>query len=845
MRHGRRSRGWLLGFFLALALLLAGCGGKSVEVLRRQGEFFIRPDGRVEVTETWEVRFRGGPFRKAFRSIPYYRLEGVSDWQIAEDGQTYREVEGAAEAAPYTFWVEDDGTESRVVWRFPETHSATRTFTLRYTLHGVLWVAEEGDRFFYAFIEADRGYSIRDARATVHLPAAFPPGRLETATFRGEEPSDDEVTFPDQRTVVFHARKLAPGERWEIGVSWPHGAVQAASPAWQREAMRWVRPEVYQAFLRLEPDGRVRVTETWRLHFVSGPFTEFTRTLPQTRLDRITDWGLSMDGQPCPWVDDPFGEDCALTMSDDSGLLGGKRRYEAVWHFPETNDATHTFTFTYTVWGAVAQGERDQLHLTLVDSLFPPWPSQKVEVGLALPSEALQTTAQPTLWAGKAPWDVPSWKQDGTWWFRWAGGATPGGTSLAIEASWPGALLALPVPAWQQRQQARIAAYHQRLFKIGLLTAPFVLLVVVLLVLLFLLEPPLWPWPWPKSAPPEALPPALVGVLLDRQVLQRHVLATLWDLARKGYLRLEHRGGTYRWRRLRDADVHLLPYEQAVLESLFPGDEKRSCSLATAQRRLEVGWDEVVRLLEIEALGNRHWFRWPWHIRAKVRRVLNLAVGVWGFVFVGGCLLVDAPAEEQKIYLLWPVLLGGMLVVQWWLPRRLPPRTWGGWRAAARWRAYRLGLWLRWLRPSALSQDTLDETLAYATAFGLGPRLWRRLQARPPAAASASFAWVHLPAAASAAGRSSSPSEGGVTVSATDALNAAAGAVFAALEAAANGVFSALNAATAPSTPSSGSSGYNSSGSSSSSGFGGSSSWGGSTFSGGGGSGGGSSGFGE
>ncbi len=847
MGQSTRFRRWLPVSFLALtllALLLAGCGGNSVEVLRRQGEFFIYPDGRVEVTEVWEVRFRGGPFRKAFRSIPYYRLEGVSGWQIAEDGQTYREVAGEDEAAPYTYWVEDDGYESRVVWRFPETHNATRTFTLRYTLHGVLWVAEEGDRFFYTFIEADRGYPIRDAWATVYLPAAFPSEQLETATFRGEEPSDDDVTFPEQGTVVFHAHELSPGERWEVGVSWPHGALQATPPSWQREAMREVLPETYRVFLRLEPDGRVQVTETWRVYFVSGPTTEFTRMLPKDRLDRITDWGLSMDGQPCPWVDDPYGEDCALTVSDDG--LFGKKQYEVVWHFPETNDAAHTFTFTYTVWGAVSQGEQDHLRLTLVDSLFPPWPSQQIEVGLVLPSEALQATVRPTLWTGKTRWDVPSWQQDGVWWFRWSGDATPIGTSLAIEASWPGKLLSLPVPAWQQRQQARLAAYYQRLFKIGLLTAPLVLLVAVLLMLLFLLEPPLWPWPWPKAAPPEALPPALVGVLLDRQVLQRHVLATLWDLARKGYLRLEHRRGTYRWRRLREADVHLLPYEGAVLESLFPGFKERTCSLATAQRRLEVGWDEVVRLLEIEALRNRRWFRWSWRLRAKVRRVLNLAVGLWGVVFVGGCLLVDAPAEQQEIYFLWPVLLVGMWAVKWWLPRRLPPRTWKGWRTAARWQAYRLGLWLRWLRPSGLPLDTLDEALAYATAFGLGPRLLRRLQARPPAAASASFGWVRLPAATSVTGSAFSPSRGEAKASAAGALNAAASAVFAALDAVADGVFSALNAATAPVPPSSsGSSGYNSSSSSnSSSGFGGSSSWGGSSFSGGGSSGGGSSGFG-
>ncbi len=828
---------WLPAFFLVLlSLALAGCGGKSVEVLRREGEFFIRPDGQVDVIEIWEVRFRGGPFQQAFRSIPYHRLEGVTHWQIAENGQAYRQVADETEAAPKTFWVEDDGFQSKVVWRFPETRNASRTFTLRYTLHGVLWLAEEGDRFFYTFVEADRGYPIREAQATVHLPADFSADQLETATFRGEEASDDEVTFPDAHTVMFRTHQLAPGERWEIGVAWPHGAVQAAPPAWQREALRQVVPETYRAFLRLETDGRLRVTETWRLRFVSGPFTEFTRTWPREHLDRITDWHLLMDGTPCPQVEDFTGDGCALTIRENHDLFGGKSRYEAVWHFPETNDAVHTFTLTYTVWGAVAQGETDRLYLTLEDFFILPWPNEGGEVELALPS-AWSNVAQTALLVRGTPWEVTPRLEAGVWRFSWPGDANPIGGSLAIEASWPGALLELPPPAWQQRQQAKMAAYRQRLFKIGLLTAPFVFLMLGLLALLFLLEPPLWPWLWPKSEPPEALPPGLVGVLFDRRVLQRHVLATLWDLARRGYLRLEHRRGAYRWRRLRKADGHLLPYEQAVLAALFPGPKARSCSLATAQSRLQAGWDDVVRQFEIEVMQNRRWFRWSWHSRSRLRRLLNPAVSLWSIVFLGGCLLVDAPADQQQIYFLWPVLWGGVIALSQWLPQRLPPRTWKGWRVAARWQAYRLGL--RWRRWAALSGTSLDTALAYATAFGFGPRLWRRLQASPPPEASASLAWVRPPASVPKDGGASG---GGKAASPKPALNMAAVAVFAALEAAANGVFSALNAATAPSPPSSSSGGGSSSSSSFSGGSG--SSQGGSAFSGGGSSGGGSSGFG-
>jgi len=842
MGKGPQSRWWLPGILLSLGLLLgmapARDWSKSVQVLRRSGEFFIQPDGRVEVEETWEVRFRGGPFHYAFRSIFYSRLEQVTDWQIVEGEQIYRQVEDEAQAGPYTFWVEDDGIQSRVVWYFPETRSATRTFTLRYTLHGVLWVDPDGDRFFYTFIERDRGYPIQDAWATVHLPAAFQPEAVETATFRGGEASSDEVTFPDESTVIFHAQRLRPGENWEIGVAWPHGAVQAMPPAWQREEMRQVIPEIYRAFLALRADGSVRVTETWRLHFTSGPFTEYTRELSREHLDTIGDWSLEMDGEPCPLVEEPPAQGCALTVTVVQDIY--QDGYEAVWHFPAITDATHTFTLTYTVRGAVAQGEQDQLRLALADFTFTPWPTQQAEVGLGLPSELPTEQVQVALSAHGAPLDLTPRQESGILWFTLPTGWDAPWGILTLQASWPGPLLELPLPAWQRAQQAELAAYHQRLAKIGLVTAALVLVLLSLAGVLFLLEPPLWPLSRPIPRPPDNLPPALAGVLLDREVLQRHLLATLWDLARRGYLRLEIRKAiepamAYRWRLLRPPDEHLRPYERETLRALFPSTQVKSCTLDTAQHRLADEWVRLVSLLEVEA-AQQEWFRWPLRrSRAWVRSGLNLAVALWGLFFLGGCFLVEPPAGQDGVYLLWPLILAAMMATSRLLPKRIPPRTRRGRQAAARWLAYRASL--RQLRRARgpLAQARLDEALAYAAAFGLAPSLLRRLTAKPSSAAQ--FAWVRT--ATSGAPTGAPTSEHDRRIPRPD-LDAAAVAVFAALNATASAIFHALNASTAPNRPSTSSDGERGS---SGSGFGGSSS-GGSSFSSGGSSGGGSSGFG-
>jgi len=795
-RRWTSRRGFLL-ILLGAALLVAltGCRAKSVQVLRRSGEFFIAPNGQVQVVETWEVRFRGGPFHRASRTIPFNRLDGVTDWQIAEGGQPYRQVENSAQAAPGTFWVEETATQSRVVWVFPETTNATRTFTLRYTLQGALRLATAGDRFFYTFIEADRSYPIEEAQAIVHLPAAFPRAALETATFRNAEPSHDEVTFPDASTVVFRTRGLAAGDAWEVGVAWPHGAVHAAPPAWQQAEMQRILPLAYQAALQLEDGGALHVRETWRLRFVAGPFTNFTRQFPQKAWDSITDWRLSMDGAACPRAAYPSGSGCTLVVlagSDDAQPTSG---YRAVWYFPETTDATHTFTLEYTVWGAVATGRQARLRWNLADftRLAPP---QTVEVSLTLPA-AIAAEAQPTLWMGDARWEIPPQHEARTWRFAWPPGPAPANGTLRLEAAWPGERLSVARPAWQQAQDAEQAAFLRRLARLGLLTAPGVLLVLALLGFLWLLEPPLWPWPRPKPRPPEDLPPALAGVLLDREVRPRHFVATLWDLARRGYLRFEPAaddpaGQNARWYRGREPDAALRTYEQAVLAALFPAADMTSASQAVAQTRLAQQWPGLLEALTIE-VQRQGWFRWPWRSRVYLRRALWGLTGVWAFVFVGGCFLIEPPSgKEAIVYGLWPLLLGLMATLAIVLPRRMPPRTWAGWRAARRWLAYRMAL--RWHK-SALGKDASSpaEALAYATAFGLGPRLLRRWQHHPPRAAAAQpFEWVR-PSTVEAQFSGASASRGASRPRLD--LNATAAATFATLNAAGAALLAALDAA--------------------------------------------------
>src|ERR687885_476637 len=203
--------------------------GQSVVVTRRDGDVRIATNGDIQVRETWQVRFAGGPFHFAFRPIPLDRVESISGWGVSESGQAYREASGEQ---PGTFQLENTNSQSKITWYFAPTSDASRTFVLAYTLHGALRIYPAGDQFFWKFVEADRQYSIEASQVTVTLPASFASNTLLTQTYLNTtEAGPGQIV--DGQTVAFTGGPFAGGTTWEIRVQFPHGVVSAAPPAWQ------------------------------------------------------------------------------------------------------------------------------------------------------------------------------------------------------------------------------------------------------------------------------------------------------------------------------------------------------------------------------------------------------------------------------------------------------------------------------------------------------------------------------------------------------------------------------------------------------------------------------------
>ena len=229
----RTLRIWLVLVFAILSFVLAipaDAQTKTATQTRRDVEVTIQKNGDVQVSETWEFRFTGGPFTFATRGIALNKVEAITDMSVSEGGRAYQLTPSGSTAGTYQVYRE--GNYQVIKWYYTPAMNQTRTFTIRYTLRGALRIYDGGDQFWWQIIEADRGYTINTANITVRLPASFPLDQLKAAVTLG----NGIATIRDGQTIVFTANNLRDGEGLEVRVQFPHGVVTAAPPSWQAAA---------------------------------------------------------------------------------------------------------------------------------------------------------------------------------------------------------------------------------------------------------------------------------------------------------------------------------------------------------------------------------------------------------------------------------------------------------------------------------------------------------------------------------------------------------------------------------------------------------------------------------
>lgn len=291
----------------------------------------------------------------------------------------------------------------------------------------------------------------------------------------------------------------------------------------------------------------------------------------------------------------------------------------------------------------------------------------------------------------------------------------------------PGSLITTP-PQWQARlarQQAQAPWWGG--LAIGVLAVGLAIVVRSYQAS----RPPRLPSPGLVYEPPDDRPPALAGALngVGAKPTWVNALATLFDLARRGYLRIEEAAGRGLFRSrdfaiLADEAAHespLQPHEEALLELLFTTRHGRtnsvklsSLSNLVSSRRWK-GYSEAVAD-ELEAAGLVS------HERQQAgRRLIVVGVLLDSMSFLG---LLVVVLWLQNAFGVWPLLVSlslfvvGLVAVI--LGSALRPLTDEGALAAGQWQGF--FHYLRDVtrgRAAAGRPDAFDYYLPYAASYGL------------------------------------------------------------------------------------------------------------------------------
>lgn len=229
----------------------------------------------------------------------------------------------------------------------------------------------------------------------------------------------------------------------------------------------------------------------------------------------------------------------------------------------------------------------------------------------------------------------------------------------------------------------------------------------------------------PEYAPPEGMLPATSGALATERAEPRDFVATLVDLAVRGYMRVEEvepdfGGSDFIFHRLKpvSGDPVLRPLELHVLSRLFGGDWGLSTRrLSEVKRDYDNVFppvrDEIYRMMVREG---------PFPSAPEQARALWLFAGI---AIIGAVLFIVAEGTDWlgTVPLSLGVGVGASGLIVLGFSPLMPRKTWRGAQAVARVRGFREFLErtskdeLRRLPP-----DTMHKWLAWAIALGVSER---------------------------------------------------------------------------------------------------------------------------
>jgi uncharacterized membrane protein YgcG len=493
----------------------------------------------------------------------------------------------------------------------------------------------------------------------------------------------------------------------------------------QDKTLFWHR---YDVTLNVQTNSDILIEEIQEIEFTGGAFRFGFAAIPLDRAEDITDISVSelIDGAEQPYTPDSTGDYGFIAAVNEGNL-------EITWYFPPTRNSRHTYILRYRVIGGLRIYEGgDQVWWKAIpgDHNFPiRSATATVRLPQTFPKNELVVESY------GAPVTNISYTDRGAVVFK--AQDIPPGQELEVRVQFPHGVVQGNPPAWQAADDRR-----QR-------WGPVVGLFSGVLGLALLIGGPVGIYLlWHSrgrdvetpvvaeyiSEPPNDLPAAIVGALVDEHAETKDIIAGILDLAQRGAIRMEEqqkdaRGGFGVSREfifyLEDASRAKYPHEQRLLARIFGKDQERR--LRDLHQKFYTTIPELQSQLYHEVVEKGFFPRSP-----ESTRQTWTFISIFGLIVSGlasFCLLTLFGDYSMAVACPGLALVTTMIAL-WAVSRHMPRKTPQGVEEAAKWLAFKNYLQnIEQYADLETVKDKFEQYLPYAMAFGLEKRLIHKFSA--------------------------------------------------------------------------------------------------------------------
>jgi uncharacterized membrane protein YgcG len=492
------------------------------------------------------------------------------------------------------------------------------------------------------------------------------------------------------------------------------------------KSVEWER---YDTTIDLREDGTFTVTEDQVIQFSGGTFTEGYAIIPLSKVEDITNIRVFQGDTE---YTRGYGDPGTFSASVYSGEV------EILWWFEPITNGAGAFTIMYDVIGGLRvypETGREQLWWRAIDEDFAGDVNQAtVTYNLPQPVAPEQFTIADYVRGGAEVSDEIT----GPTSVVWTASGLQQGDAFETRLEFP-RMTTATVPAWQAaddkaREEAERLEPFKALANVIMLLVGLLLLVggPVGVVLYWYTRGRDAPVALPIDLlrePPDDLPAAAVGTLIDETANDHDVIAGLVALGERGVIEIDERekdsplagffssSREFVFRRVNDDDEELAPFEKELLGAVFGSKGKDEVRLSQIRERFAQRQQEVKKDLYREVVKRGYFTRNPEDTRKRWR---TLGTILFGGAIALGFLIYGMVSSFAPLTIVPIITVGFLGLVIWAFAGSMPRKTPAGAEAAAKWLAFKRYLAeIERYEKVADAREVFNRYLPYAVAFGL------------------------------------------------------------------------------------------------------------------------------